>query len=392
MQIILKLTTACNLKCAYCSEGNVAVNSMPSKTLKKIVDDLPPLLTYLNDTDITFLFHGGEPMIYGRDNLQEFIDYANLNLKGLNVQFLMQTNGTLIDDTWINFFKNNNISVGISLDGYPEIHDKNRRDKFNAPTAEKILINIKAMQAAGLNAGTLMVIDTTEEIDADKLFDFIRTNALYPKIHPVIACGRAADHNTVETYDNWVNLMKQLLIRSLNENSSDIIQPLDEIINAILGINPIQECSFNGTCGKNFICVYPDGVVGFCGRDNLARHLTYGNLCEKSLLELYNSENANKIRDRQLYLHEHTCKNCADWSLCHGGCAFEAVNSFGTLDAKYPQCQSRKNFIDWIRRDGIKLLKEALIREKIRRRKLINAKKSLINKIDNYGIGEVGNA
>jgi len=149
-----------------------------------------------------------------------------------------------------------------------------------------------------------------------------------------------------------------------------------------LGVAPIRECSFNGSCGENFISVYPDGEVGFCGRDNFARRLTYGNLREKNLSELYTSANAKKIRARQEYLQTHDCKNCSDWKLCHGGCSFEAVNFFGTLDAKYPHCAARKNFLAWLRRDGLKLLKAVLVREKKKLRKSIRVKKQLRNEID----------
>ena len=375
MQIILKLTTACNLNCVYCSEGDKPAEILPAEIFYRL--ELPALTS-----DAEFLFHGGEPMLYGRENLQNLIDYARKTFPA--ARFLMQTNGTLIDDAWIDFFRANNIGVGISLDGYAEIHDKNRRTKTGEPTAEKILANLEKMRGAGLHVGTLMVMNAAENVDADKLFDFIRANNLQPKIHPVIACGRAAARTDAgNVYAAWVEVMKKLLARAFADRETEIIQPLDETINAILGISPMHECSFNGSCGRNFICVYPDGEVGFCGRDNFARHLAYGSLREKTLAELYNSTNAEKIRARQEYLKSHDCKNCADWDLCHGGCAFEAVNAFGTLDAKYPNCEARKNFIAWLKSDGLKMLKAALVREKIRRRQILSAKKKILGELEN---------
>ena len=386
MQVILKMTTACNLNCVYCSEGDCKPVTLPQEMFFKLVDELPPLLDFLKTKDAEFLFHGGEPMLYGRAELKTLIDYAKNKLSAYNLQFLMQTNGTLIDDDWIEFFKAENISVGISLDGYPEIHDKNRLTKTGEPTAEIILNNLQKLRNANLNAGTLMVLNSAENVDAVKLFDFIKKYNLQPKIHSVIACGRAENRNdAAEVYTAWIELMKKLLELALAEENPRVINPLDEIFDAILGNSELKECSFNGSCGKNFISLYPDGEVGFCGRDNLARFLTYGNLKEKNLLELYTSANAEKIRARQEYLKANDCKNCADWELCHGGCAFEAVNFFGTLNAKYSNCAERKKFLSWLRTDGLKLLKKSFVREKVRLRQAIKLKQELCRKLEDDG-------
>lgn len=386
MQIILKLTTACNLNCVYCSEGDQAPATLPEEIFFKLTDELPPLLAHVETKDAEFLFHGGEPLLYGREKLKRLIDYANENLRGFNVRYLMQTNGTLIDDEWIKFFTAEKISVGVSLDGYPALHDKNRRTKTNEPTAEKILSNLKLLREAGLSVGTLMVFNSPEDVDADKLFDFIQEHELHPKIHSVVPCGRAFNQkNSAEIYDAWIALMKKLFEKSLARDGADVIQPLDEIVDALLGIAPIRECSFNGSCGKSFISVYPDGEVGFCGRDNFSRHLTYGNLREKNLLELYESANAKKIWARQDYLANNECKDCSDWEICHGGCAFEAVNFFGTLNVKYPNCASRKKFIAWLRNEGLQLLKAALVREKKKLRRSITLKKQLRGELEKLG-------
>ncbi|MBQ9479929.1 MAG: radical SAM protein [Selenomonadaceae bacterium] len=381
MQIILKLTTACNLNCSYCSEGDRAIERMPEDIFYKLVDELPALLDHVGKRNAEFLFHGGEPLLYGRDGLKRLIDYARAQLSTFDIQFLMQTNGTLIDDDWIEFLKAQDIHVGISLDGYPDIHDQFRRTKDDRPTAALIVDNIKRLREAGLSVGTLMVLNSA--VDADKLFDFIREHNLHPKIHPVIACGRAQSRNDVdELYDVYTAVMKRLLERSLELDDADVIEPLDEIINAILELEPIHECAFNGSCGREFICLYPDGEAGFCGRDNYARHLSYGSLRDRSLVELYESANAKKIRARQEYLRRHDCAGCSDWELCHGGCAFEAVNACGVLESKYPNCLERKKFIEWLRTEGLKMLKAALVRAKTRRRKSLEIKKQLRSEIE----------
>ena len=349
MQIIIKLTTNCNLNCVYCSEGTKEKSLfLPQEIFYKLVDELPQLTEFTEDKKIDFLFHGGEPMLYGREGLLNLINYAKTNLTDIEIKFSMQTNGTLIDEEWIKFFKENSISIGISLDGYQEIHDTNRKTKSGEPTAEKIIKNIELLKKEGINIGTLMVLNS-QNVDIEKLFEFIKKHDLQPKINPLIPCGCASDRkDSDEIYSSYIELFKKLLPLALQYEKRIIIQPLDEILNTIIGISPMTECSYNGSCGKKFISLYPDGKMGFCGRDNEARRFIYGDLKDSSLLELYNSENAKKIRARQNYLKENDCKGCSDWELCHGGCAFEAVNQFGKLETKFGRCKDYKEFIKYL--------------------------------------------
>ena len=360
MQIITKLTNACNFACVYCSEGENGHEYLPQEIFFKLVDDLPELMQKLESNQIDFLFHGGEPLLYGRDKLEQLINYAQDHLKNFELRFLIQTNGSLIDDDWIELFKKYDISPGISFDGYPELHDENRIFSDGRGTSEKILENMHKLRDADIHFGSLMVLNTTQEIDVDKLFEFIKAEQMNPKIHSVIPCGRADSRSdSTDVYKNYTSMMKKIYSKCV-ESEIDV-EPLDELMNAILEVSSMHECSFAGTCGTKFMCLYSDGVVGFCGRDDYARNLSYGNLKDRSLTELYESSNAEKIRSRQKILRDGLCKNCSDWDLCHGGCSFEAVNASGELNSRYPFCSERREFLKYLRTDGLEILKQHLI-------------------------------
>ena len=126
MQVIVKLTTKCNLNCVYCSEGDKAIAVLEKETLFKAIDELPNLLEKYKRENISLLWHGGEPLSVGKTYLQEVMQYAVNKLKNYKLKFLVQTNGTLIDAEWIDLFKKFNVGVGVSLDGYKELHDRNR--------------------------------------------------------------------------------------------------------------------------------------------------------------------------------------------------------------------------------------------------------------------------
>lgn len=386
MQIIVKLTTGCNLNCVYCSEGDVARKDLPIELLYKLIDELPSLLDRYEDENVDLLWHGGEPLLIGKKYLAGVMQYAHDKLKKYNVHFLMQTNGTLIDEEWIELFKKYDVGIGISLDGYKELHDKNRLTKNCQPTFDTVLNNIIKLKKNGISVGTLMVLNTEEKVDADKLFEFIKQYDLQPKIHPVIPCGRAkkeAKEGIDRIYDNYIDLMSELYKRIMQSDEKIIVEPLNEIMDAILGVAQIRECSFNGSCGRNFICLYANGDVGFCGRASSLNdgNLLYGNLQNSNLTDLYESANAERIRQRQSYLMNNDCKNCTDWNLCHGGCSFEAVNFFGRLNAGYPHCELRKKLIHFLRTTGLELLKQSLLKQKRQYRMQIKGKQKLLEEI-----------
>ncbi len=72
----------------------------------------------------------GEPMLRGIDFFRRSVALANKYRRPhLRVLHTIQTNGTLIDDEWARFFKQNNYLVGVSIDGPRALHDAYRLDK-----------------------------------------------------------------------------------------------------------------------------------------------------------------------------------------------------------------------------------------------------------------------
>lgn len=104
----IEITTVCNLKCIHCYEGDKLTQAveMPIKTYTKIIDEL-----YGYGVRRIQLI-GGEPLT--AHLLKDFLDYALGKFEFIEVY----TNGTLIDQTWVNYFKQNRINVALSVYSY----------------------------------------------------------------------------------------------------------------------------------------------------------------------------------------------------------------------------------------------------------------------------------
>lgn len=148
--LTLQITQQCNLRCSYCVySGNYLNRShsqkeMDIETAKKGIDFI--IDHSKNSSKVNFSFYGGEPFL--RFNfIKECVAYAKLKGEGKKVTFSMTTNGTLINDEIMNFVKENDILLTISMDGPKEIHDKNRVFANGMGSFDKIMKNVDEIKA-----------------------------------------------------------------------------------------------------------------------------------------------------------------------------------------------------------------------------------------------------
>lgn len=113
--IMLKMVgTACNMCCQYCYE-HVAQNDR--KEISSAEDVKRYLKRYIEYKHTFVVFHGGEPLLAKIDEIREVLKFIRYNFKyEYRIQF--QTNGTLLNDEWIELFSEYepNISLSISID------------------------------------------------------------------------------------------------------------------------------------------------------------------------------------------------------------------------------------------------------------------------------------
>jgi uncharacterized protein len=122
--IDLDLTVDCNMRCVYCFKEK-RQETMP----KRVAFDAVVWLLYASGTarELFVNFMGGEPLLQF-ELIKELVPFGKRRASqhGKSIQFGMTTNCTLVTDETVAFWKRWGMGFHTSVDGIPEIQNKNR--------------------------------------------------------------------------------------------------------------------------------------------------------------------------------------------------------------------------------------------------------------------------
>ena len=120
----MDLTVECNLRCTYCFKEKWNEHMEEQVAFDTIVW----LIQASGDAeDITVTFMGGEPLIQFK-LIKKLVPFAKRRAQqhGKSIHFGMTTNGTLVTDEVVDFWKQWGMGFHTSIDGTPDIQDRNR--------------------------------------------------------------------------------------------------------------------------------------------------------------------------------------------------------------------------------------------------------------------------
>lgn len=162
--LIKPASSLCNLRCRYCFYADISqhrteksMGIMQPETvrlfLQQIFSQIEPR------GSVHFAFQGGEPAAAGLSFFQDFTDQvAGFNRKDVAISYSIQTNGTLLDTLWAAFLKQHDFLVGISMDGYKDLHNHYRVDAEENGTWNKVYQTFQMLKDAGVRTNVLCVV------------------------------------------------------------------------------------------------------------------------------------------------------------------------------------------------------------------------------------------
>ncbi|WP_304598558.1 cyclophane-forming radical SAM peptide maturase AmcB [Plantactinospora sp. BC1] len=162
--VVMQPTTLCNLDCAYCYLPFRAADRRMTVPVAAAVAG--PVNGWARQGRFSVVWHGGEPLAAGREHLAALLapfDSA--------VEHHVQTNATLIDDAWCEFFAAHRIRVSVSVDG-PRDRNRERVGRGGQPSYDRIMAGVEALRRHGISYSALCVVGRPEPGLATELYDY----------------------------------------------------------------------------------------------------------------------------------------------------------------------------------------------------------------------------
>lgn len=279
------------------------------------------------------VIHGGEPTLMGWQFYKEI-------LPQFNNRYSIQTNLTMIDENWISVFKEVfHGRVSSSYDVVGNIRNINTKIWLE---------NIDLLKSNGINPYIVCVFNKDNENNVKEIYNFFKEQKLSFRLNYIIRAGRGESrYSKLKHTDNkYGEALVTLFDMWFLSNSHIIVDPLMEIIEAILMGNSLLKCPFTSKCALHFISINPDGTVLPCGGFE-SFGITYGNIFKENLSQILGSANRKEAINRAFNLPDE-CINCSWINLCGGGCRLEALSYGNGLYGKPSVCNELKVIFEHI--------------------------------------------
>ena len=154
------------MSCAYCFERFDDQRNSCSKA--DLNETIAYLKRYIDYENVFLVFHGGEPLLSDKKYIDTVLNFVINNFKG-NYKIQIQTNGTLLDDKWIQILEKYShvLSLSISMDPAREL------DLRRMPSEDyrrKVWNNIQTVLSIFDNVG---IVSVMHRYNKDHYIEFI---------------------------------------------------------------------------------------------------------------------------------------------------------------------------------------------------------------------------
>lgn len=332
--VLAKPTGAtCNLDCSYCYflSKEALLGEGATMSVEVLRDHLTGYLAGNPDGEVAIPWQGGEPMLRGIDFFREAVRLGEeLKRPGQVVRQAIQTNATLVDDEWAEFFAENGFLVGVSIDGPADLHDAHRVNRAGRGTHDQVVRGWRTLQRHGVETNILCTVNSANQHDPLRVYRYVRDElgARFVQFIPIVerVLPGSVDPDTwgrflIEVFDEW----------SSRDVGEVFVQHFDVMLGAVFGQYSL--CVHAPECGTA-LAVDPGGDVYSCDHYVDPDH-RLGNLADRPYLQLLDLPQQREFgRSKRTSLAEQ-CLRCPVRWACQGGCPKDRDHGLNRLCEGY---------------------------------------------------------
>lgn len=329
---------SCNMACKYCyylEKAKLYQNDprhiLSDQLLERFVKEYIESQTM---QDVLFTWHGGETLMRPIKFYERAMQLERQYARGRHIDNAIQTNGTLIDDRWAEFFAENQWLVGVSIDGPQEFHDEYRRTRGGGPSFQKVMQGIRILNKHHVEWNALAVVN---DFNGDYPLEFYRffksIGCHYIQFTPIVerieqhqdgrhlaAVDEASDQLADFSVDpdQWGDFLCTLFDEWVKQDVGEYyVQLFDATLANWVGVEP-GVCSMAKTCGHAGVMEY-NGDVYSCDHFVFPQY-KLGNIADKTLYEMMHSERQMAFGANKRRSLPRQCKECEFLRVCNGEC------------------------------------------------------------------------
>ncbi len=332
--LCLHIAHDCNLRCGYCFAGSGNFGGdrsvMSAAVGRQAIDFLIAHSGARKNSEIDFF--GGEPLL-NFAVVKEIVAYGNQQaaLQGKKFKFTLTTNALLLDESVIAYLNENNISVVLSLDGRPQVHDRMRPDCGGGGSYARVQPRISRLVESRHNEG-YYVRGTYTKLNPDFDADVLHMADLGYRqlsVEPVVGKGEDyafGDEDLPALYAAYDRLTAAYLTRKSEGRPFNFFH-----FNLDINHGPCVAKRLSGCgAGHEYFAVTPAGDLypchQFVGREEFKMGDVWQGLVQKEL--------SRKFRRTHIFNKEE-CPTCWARYYCSGGCHANAQAFHNDLTKPY---------------------------------------------------------
>ncbi|MCX5655364.1 MAG: anaerobic sulfatase maturase [Planctomycetota bacterium] len=315
----------CNLDCGYCyytmKPRELYPDTKKFLMAEEVLGDFVRQYLAAMPLKCEFGWQGGEPLLAGKEFFRKAVAFQKqFGAAGQVVTNGLQTNGTLLDEEWCDFFCANKFLVGISLDGPAQVHDANRRDKAGQPTWHRAWAGLELLSRKGVEFNVLVTLNSANAPHAGNIYRyFVNRGIQYLQFIHILERKPGTDDPTdfscrPEQLGRWMlDVFEQWAARDVGRVS---VRFIDDALHGLI-YGRASTCVHSQRCAAAYVLEW-NGDLYACD------HFVYkewkiGNLRETPLVDLVTSPRVEEFATLKTDLPP-ACRDCEFLSMCWGGC------------------------------------------------------------------------